>query len=59
MSFKNEENKLKRLLEKDIMTDEQFKKARAIHKKLKPTNEEQRMRKQWLGEALFLFDVVV
>ena len=57
MSFIDEENKLKRLLEKDFMTDEELKQAKAILRKLKPTNEEQEIRKSWLAEALFLFDM--
>ena len=57
MSFIDEENKLLRLLEKDFMTDEELKQAKAILRKLKPTNEEQEIRKSWLAEALFLFDM--
>ena len=57
MSFIDEENKLKRLLEQDFMTDEELRQAKAILRKLKPTNEEQEIRKSWLAEALFLFDM--
>ena len=58
MSFSSEERKINKFLEKDSLTQEEVKKVRGMIKKLKPSNEEERIRKSWLSEALFLFDVV-
>ena len=58
MSFSSEERKINKFLEKDSLTQEEVKKVRGMIKKLKPSNEEERIRKIWLSEALFLFDVV-
>ena len=58
MSFSSEERKINKFLEKDSLTQEEVKKVRGMIKKLKPSNEEERIRMSWLSEALFLFDVV-
>ena len=58
MSFSSEERKINKFLEKDSLTQEEVKKVSGMTEKLKPSNEEERIRKSWLSEALFLFDVV-